>query len=157
MRVAPADRSGSACRMERKVSLPSKPSPAKKAPITGMTDSSSPSQATRPSRYCSRKHLHTQSTHSMTGSLDLAHRHVQWPFTWSRPAYEPPSKTNRNGTVGWLRQLTVDSPVLGTWEQLAQRHPTEPSIGKAPWFAELPANHCFWSQILWSIYSWRLS
>lgn len=53
MGVAPAASSGSACRMERKVSEPSKPRPDRKAPITGITDSSRSSQRTKPCRYCS--------------------------------------------------------------------------------------------------------
>lgn len=54
---APVLSSGSAWRMDRKVSLPSHPSPARKACITGMTDSSRRSQCTKPSRYRSRKDL----------------------------------------------------------------------------------------------------
>lgn len=57
MGVAPAARSGSACRIERKVSEPSKPRPDRKAPMTGMTESSRPSQWTKPCRYCSLKRL----------------------------------------------------------------------------------------------------
>lgn len=51
--VAPAASSGSACRMDRKVSQPSKPRPDRKAPMTGITDSSRSSQRTKPCRYCS--------------------------------------------------------------------------------------------------------
>lgn len=57
MGVAPAANSVSACRIERKVSEPSNPRPDKKAPITGITDSSRASQPTRSCRYCSRKML----------------------------------------------------------------------------------------------------
>lgn len=57
MGVAPAANSISACRIERKVSEPSNPRPDKKAPITGITDSSRASQPTRSCRYCSRKML----------------------------------------------------------------------------------------------------
>ncbi len=59
---APALSSGSACKMDRKVSVPSNPSPARNACITGMTDSSRSSPWTRPSRYVSRKHLHWGNT-----------------------------------------------------------------------------------------------
>ncbi len=59
---APALSSGSACKMDRKVSMPSNPSPARNACITGMTDSSRSSPWTRPSRYVSRKHLHWGNT-----------------------------------------------------------------------------------------------
>lgn len=59
MGVAPAANSVSACRTERKVSEPSNPRPDKKAPITGITDSSRASQPTRSCRYCSRKMLRT--------------------------------------------------------------------------------------------------
>ncbi len=58
MGKAPALSSGSACKMDRKVSVPSNPSPARNACITGMTDSSRSSHWTRPSRYVSRKRLH---------------------------------------------------------------------------------------------------
>lgn len=64
MGVAPAASSGSACRMERKVSEPSKPKPDRKAPITGSTDSSRFSQQTRPCRYFSLNTLrHAHGPH----------------------------------------------------------------------------------------------
>lgn len=53
MGVAPEASRGSACKVERKVSEPSKPRPDRKAPITGITDSSRSSQRTRPCRCCS--------------------------------------------------------------------------------------------------------
>lgn len=62
MGVAPAASSGSDCRMERKVSEPSKPSPDRKAPITGITDSSKSSQRTKPCRYCSLNALRNTKT-----------------------------------------------------------------------------------------------
>lgn len=58
MGKAPALSSGSACKIDRKVSVPSNPSPARNACITGMTESSRSSHWTRPSRYVSRKRLH---------------------------------------------------------------------------------------------------
>lgn len=64
MGKAPEVSRGSSCRMERKVSLPSKPRPDKNAPMTGITDSSSPSHCTRPSRNCSRKLLRPQKCHT---------------------------------------------------------------------------------------------
>lgn len=57
MGVAPAARSGSACRMDRKVSEPSTPKPDKKAPMTGITDSSRSSQLTKSFRNSSLKDL----------------------------------------------------------------------------------------------------
>ncbi len=66
MGKAPALSSGSACKMDRKVSVPSNPSPARNACITGMTDSSRSSHWTRPSRYVSRKRLHWEISWSFT-------------------------------------------------------------------------------------------
>lgn len=71
MGVAPAASSGSACRMERKVSEPSKPRPDRKAPMTGITDSSKSSQRTKPCRYCSLNAL-TNTQQLISSSLITA-------------------------------------------------------------------------------------
>lgn len=65
MGVDPAASSCSACRIERKVSEPSNPRPDKKAPITGITDSSRASQPTKSCRYCSRKTLGITTIHHL--------------------------------------------------------------------------------------------
>lgn len=87
MGVAPAASSGSACRVERKVSEPSKPRPDRKAPITGITDSSRSSQRTKPCRYCSLNTLRNmQLLNSSTEiTVQLKHYYSQFHFKVIHP------------------------------------------------------------------------
>lgn len=85
MGVVPAASRGSPCRVERKVSEPSKPKPDRKAPITGITDSSRSNQWTKACRYCSLNTLKNRRSrrYSAQGQHWYCHEEIYMahPFT----------------------------------------------------------------------------
>lgn len=124
---APVLSSGSAWRIETKVSLPSEPSPARKACITGMTDSSRLSHCTKPFRYCSRNDL--------SGRNCLCCAKMFFTF-------------QANHAQIHISDLTMFDllPLFCSWEKIAKWNTTQCSAGKSAWFTELSCDRrfCCW-------------
>lgn len=128
MGVVPAASRGSPCRVERKVSEPSKPKPDRKAPITGITDSSRSNQWTKACRYCSLNTLKNRRSrrYSAQGQHWYYHEEISWLI------------------LSWL-------PIFRSRKQLAQGDTTKSSISKPALFRKPSADYSLRALVTWAI------